>query len=208
VASSYAIRRARSFVVVVECTEPAASCFCVSAGAGPRVGDGAADEELRYDLKPTETVGRRGGVRYVARTGSCLGAEIFRAVAHVPVNHHTAQTAHAAVSEAATRMRHSGRALPTVDISALLAATAEARTWDMVSALCTACGDCAAVCPAGGEPDSWSTPEDYRRWLTGLFDAAACVGCGRCVLACPVGIDPVTLLGALQQDWELEAQDE
>ncbi len=37
--SRYAARRARAFIVAVNCTEPGETCFCASVGAGPGVRD-------------------------------------------------------------------------------------------------------------------------------------------------------------------------
>jgi hypothetical protein len=45
--SRHAQRRAATFIVAVDCTEPGEACFCVSAGGGPARGPGA-------DLRPTE----------------------------------------------------------------------------------------------------------------------------------------------------------
>jgi hypothetical protein len=45
----YAARRNHSFVVAVNCTEPAPTCFCDSMGTGPGVSDG-------YDIALTEVI--------------------------------------------------------------------------------------------------------------------------------------------------------
>jgi Fe-S-cluster-containing hydrogenase component 2 len=65
----------------------------------------------------------------------------------------------------------------------------------------------------GGEVRQ-SVESRYRQWLThkfgtwfDQFDMSGCVGCGRCIAWCPVGIDPTGELRALQDEWELEAQD-
>jgi len=165
--SAYAVRRARAFLVVVECTQPAATCFCVSAGGGPGLGQGTTDDSLRYDLKLTETVGPHGTVKFVVRTGSCRGAEVFRAVAHTTADQKTAHAASAAVAEAAAGMRP---ALPTVDLRSLLAASTDAHRWNDVAQRCVACGNCTMVCPTcfctSTEETSDLTGDHAERWMS------------------------------------------
>lgn len=244
--SGYAVRRARAFVVVVECTEPASTCFCVSAGGGPDLGESARDEELRYDLKLTEVPGRHGATRFLARTGTCRGSDVFRAVAHERADDHLTKRAGEVLARARASM---GRRLPSVDLRALLAASRDATHWADVAERCITCGNCTLVCPTcfctsteetsdltGEHAERWMTwdscfdldfsyvhggevrpsPEArYRQWLSHKFGTwhdqfgqSGCVGCGRCIAWCPVGIDPTRELAALQDEWELEAQDE
>ncbi|HET9173364.1 MAG TPA: 4Fe-4S dicluster domain-containing protein [Actinospica sp.] len=166
-AGAYAVRRARAFLIVVECTEPAATCFCGSAGGGPGLAADSRDAELRYDLKLTEVVGEDGEVGYVARTGSCLGASVFGAVGHERADDRTVTRAQAAVAAAADRM---GRSLPSVDLRALLADSANARHWSDVAERCVACGNCTLVCPTcfctTTEESSDLTGEHAERWMS------------------------------------------
>lgn len=62
---AYRGRRERAFLVAVECTEPGATCFCVSMGTGPAVGPG-------YDLALTEVLDADGH-RFLVRAGSEQG---------------------------------------------------------------------------------------------------------------------------------------
>lgn len=244
--NAYATRRARAFIVVVECTQPASTCFCVSAGGGPGLGDGADDSTLRYDLRLTETVDRHGKLQYLARTGTCLGAEVFGAVAHGCADRRIERTAREAVASAATGIR---RSLPSVDLRALLAASVDAKHWSVIAERCVGCANCTLVCPtcfcttteeasdlSGEHAESWlswdscfdldfsyvhggevrpSLEARYRQWLmhkfatwSDQFGTSGCVGCGRCIAWCPAGIDITEELKALQDEWELEAQDE
>lgn len=50
-------------------------------------------------------------------------------------------------------------------------------------AVCTACGVCVMVCPAGAVGIAFV---DGRAWVP-AFDGARCVGCFDCEMACPDG---------------------
>ena len=71
--SRYAARRARLFIVAVNCTEPGETCFCASMGTGP-----AADGDA-YDLALTELVDEHGH-RFLVDVGSRHGADLLRQV--------------------------------------------------------------------------------------------------------------------------------
>jgi len=105
---SYEARRKDLFLVAVQCTAPAGTCFCASMRTGPSVDGGA-------DLVLTEIV---GGGRHVlvGRVGSARGAEVLSAVPHRPAADGDEQEAAAGVQAAAGRM---GR---TLDVDAVRAA--------------------------------------------------------------------------------------
>ncbi|MER7674008.1 4Fe-4S dicluster domain-containing protein [Kitasatospora sp. NPDC096128] len=63
----YGPRRTRAFIVVAECTEPSAVCFCTSMGTGPGLPQGSS-----YDLALTETA-EPDGLHYLVRAGSPEG---------------------------------------------------------------------------------------------------------------------------------------
>ncbi|MBO1334404.1 4Fe-4S dicluster domain-containing protein [Streptomyces sp. VRA16 Mangrove soil] len=215
----YAERRRGAFLVVVECTEPGATCFCVSMGSGP-----AAD--AGFDLALTE-LADAAGPRYLTRAGSPDGARILDRLPHEKGDPATVERAGTAVDAARDRM---GRAMPPLDLRALLAANPDADRWDDVADRCLTCGNCTMVCPTcfcttteevtdltGDHAERWqrwdscfdldfsylhggpvrATPRSrYRQWLThklstwhDQFDSTGCVGCGRCITWCPVGID-------------------
>jgi ferredoxin len=145
--SGYAVRRSRAFIVAVECTTPAATCFCAGvrtrqgAGSGPGVDPPGS---AAYDLALTEIISGHGGHRFLARSGSCLGAEVLKAVTRTPADERTAAAARHAVERAAASM---GRTLPSVDLRALMAASVDAKHWNDVAERCLACGNCTLVCP-------------------------------------------------------------
>ena len=214
----YEERRTGAFLVAAECTEPGATCFCVSMGGGP-----AAD--AGFDLALTEVLDETGH-RFLVRTGSA-GQDVLAHVSHQPADPATEHAARAAVDSARDRM---GRAMPPVDLRTLMGQSLEADRWDDVAARCLTCGNCTMVCPTcfcttteevtdltGDHAERWlrwdscfdvdfsylhggpvrsSARSRYRQWLTHKlstwyeqFGSSGCVGCGRCVTWCPVGID-------------------
>jgi ferredoxin len=148
--SAYAVRRSRSFVVAVECTEPSATCFCVSASVsqGTNCGPGADPADRpgapRYDLLLTEVDGSAAGHRFFARSGSCRGAEVLARVAHAAADTTTVEAARNAVARATESMM---RSLPSVDLRALMTASTDAMHWRDIAERCVACGNCTLVCP-------------------------------------------------------------
>ncbi|WP_149184649.1 4Fe-4S dicluster domain-containing protein [Streptomyces sp. TRM49041] len=133
----YRSRRARAFVVVAECGEPGATCFCVSMGTGPGVSDDAG-----FDLALTELVD--GGHRFLVRAGTPAGAEVLSALPRRTADQETREAARDTVARAADRM---GRSMPPVDLRDLMADTREAERWKDVASRCLTCGNCTMVCP-------------------------------------------------------------
>ncbi|MGV9251979.1 4Fe-4S dicluster domain-containing protein [Streptomyces sp. NPDC003697] len=226
----YAGRRRGALLIVVECTEPGATCFCVSMGTGPAAGSG-------YDLAMTEVVDEDGH-RFLVRGGSPEGADILAELPARPADAETREAAGAAVTAAADRM---GRTMPEADLRELMAGTLDAPRWDDVAGRCLTCGNCTMVCPTcfctttedvtdltGDHAERWrlwdscfdldfshlhggpvrsSERSRYRQWMThklgtwyDQFGSSGCVGCGRCIVWCPVGID-ITEEAAALHDW-------
>jgi formate hydrogenlyase subunit 6/NADH:ubiquinone oxidoreductase subunit I len=228
--TTYAARRRELFLVAVNCTEPSATCFCVSAGGGPNAGAG-------YDLVRTELTDSEQP-RYGAAAGSAAGQSVLDALPRKPALAEVIAQAEDAVAAAAHRMQ---RGLPEVDLRAMLAGAMEAARWDDVAARCLSCANCTMACPTcfctsvtdttdltGDHAERWqhwascfeadfsylhggsvrtSTRSRYRQWLThklgtwhDQFGESGCVGCGRCIAWCPVGIDITVEAGALAQE--------
>ncbi|MFD9905773.1 4Fe-4S dicluster domain-containing protein [Streptomyces sp. NPDC059063] len=233
----YQERRRTALLIAVECTEPGATCFCVSAGGGP-----AAD--AGFDLALTEVVDADGH-RFLVRTGSEEGARLLGDVPHREADVATESVARGAVDGARDRM---GRALPPVDLRALMGASLTAARWDDVASRCLTCANCTMVCPTcfcttteevtdltGDHSERWqrwdscfdldfsylhggpvraSARSRYRQWLThklgtwhDQFGSGGCVGCGRCVAWCPAGIDITAEVAALAAEQHAAAAD-
>lgn len=223
----YARRRERVFIVAVNCTEPAATCFCAATGSGPAVSG-------EYDLALTELP----GPRYLAETGSGKGAALLARLPAEPAEDTTVAEARSAVAAAAGRM---GRGLPEGDLRELLTGARTAARWDDVAARCLTCGNCTMVCPTcfcttvedgtdltgqtasraevwdscfdidfsylHGGPVRASARSRYRQWLShklgtwhDQFGESGCVGCGRCIAWCPAGIDITEEVRALAEE--------
>jgi ferredoxin len=215
----YSARREGAFIVAVNCSQAAATCFCVSMGTGPRA-------EAGFDLALTELLDADGH-RFHVEVGSERGAEVLGELPTRPAEAGDEEAAERVSANAAAQM---GRTLDTTDIRDLLYRNREHPRWDEVADRCLTCGNCTMVCPTcfcssvddvtdlsgeeatrvrrwescfslehsyvnGGHVRS-STKARYRQWMThklaswiDQFGTSGCVGCGRCITWCPVAID-------------------
>ncbi|HKJ77071.1 MAG TPA: 4Fe-4S dicluster domain-containing protein [Gammaproteobacteria bacterium] len=219
----YQARREGLFLVAVDCSHPAETCFCVSTGDGPQVTAG-------HDLALHEL-----GHGYVVRSGTERGAEVAAALPVRAARHDEIEQAGREVTRA-VRAQH--RRLPSRDLRSVLFSQLEHPQWQRVAERCLACGNCTSVCPTcfchsehdqaaldGSESlhlRQWDscfteghsylhgvviraeTAQRYRQWLThklgswhDQFGRSGCVGCGRCIAWCPVGIDLTEEVAAL-----------
>lgn len=210
----YGVRRRDLLLVAVNCTHPAATCFCASTGDGPEVQGGA-------DLVLSEL-----DDGFVVNTASGEAAALMDGLQLAVASNAQVSAARAEVERAGQQMR----ALPSRNLRDSLFANLDHARWDEVAKRCLACGNCTLVCPTcfchrqvehaelgGGESEhvrEWDScfteghsyihgfvvrPEikhRYRQWLThklggwhDQYGRSGCVGCGRCITWCPVGID-------------------
>jgi len=221
--AAYAARRSRLLLVAVNCTHPAATCFCASTGDGPAACDG-------YDLLLDELDGG-----FLVAAGSATGRRIVALLPMQPVSETQRQAALQATLRAAATQT---RALPAQNLQALLFGNLDHPRWEEVASRCLACGNCTSVCPTcfcyreGDQPAldgtrsshfrEWDscfsqghsyihdftiradTRLRYRQWLThklggwhAQFGRSGCVGCGRCIAWCPTGIDITAEVAAI-----------
>jgi len=224
----YARRRAGVFIVAVQCTQAAATCFCHSAAPWAQV--------IAYDLSLTELLDQQPH-RFVVQVGSERGREMLSELQHEAAPEEDCKLAQAAVKAAgAQQTRH----LETQGLRELLLQNFDHPNWDAVAQRCLTCANCTMVCPTcfcttvedtsdltGDHAERWrrwdscftlnfsyihggsvrtSPKARYRQWLTHKFSswidqfgAPGCVGCGRCITWCPARIDLTRELNAIRE---------
>ncbi len=223
----YAARREGLFLVAVNCSRSAATCFCVSMNTGPSVTDGA-------DLVLTELA-----AGFIVRVGTQAGAQVLGDLGDLGEREPTPDEL-AAMDEVPKRAAvQQTRRINTATVHDTLMNNLEHPRWANVSKRCLSCANCTMVCPtcfcstvnevtdlAGNEATRervWescfneehshtasgavhpTTKSRYRQWLThklatwiDQFGTSGCVGCGRCITWCPVGIDITEEVAAME----------
>ncbi len=222
----YELRRRDAFVVVAECSDSAANCFCASMGAGPRA-------SLGFDIALTETTAD-GAPLLLARAGTDRGAERLRVLPGRPASDEELARAEEALTAAAGDQRR----LAVDGLKERLDGAHDDPVWERAGARCFSCGSCALACPtcfcttvedsfplgaeAADRVRRWdccftldfsyvhggsvrtSASSRYRQFVRhkfaawhDQFGASGCVGCGRCTTWCPAAIDLLEQLGAV-----------
>ncbi|WP_455208919.1 4Fe-4S dicluster domain-containing protein [Kaarinaea lacus] len=211
----YLARRQKLFLVAVNCTHPADTCFCASTDDGPRASYG-------YDIVLSEL-----DDGFLVHGRSEIGLKLITLLATSPATEEQLQQADEEVDSAAKQQI---RGLPSQNLRQALFGNLDHPRWEEIARRCLACGNCTSVCPTcfchaeddaptldGNRSDyyrQWdscftqghsyihgitiraTTAQRYRQWLThklgswhDQYGRSGCVGCGRCITWCPVGID-------------------
>ncbi len=217
-------RRDNLFVVAVNCTRCADTCFCASQNAGPRAKES-------FDLALTEM-----DEGFLIESGSESGERILNGLQLQGADDGLRARADAEIEACANAQT---RYIDNNGIFELLFENLNHPRWDDVAARCLSCANCVMVCPTcfchreeevaamDGESSQhvrqWDAcfttehgsthgsvlrarvRERYRQWLTHKlgswwqqFDVSGCVGCGRCITWCPTGIDLTEEIAAIR----------
>ncbi|MBI1750565.1 MAG: 4Fe-4S dicluster domain-containing protein [Acidobacteria bacterium] len=221
----YSARREQIFVLAVNCSKAAPTCFCTSMKTGPKVTG-------TFDLALTEL-----NDTFLIEVGSEEGAEMLRATGWQPASAFDTGRAAQVIERTERQIQ---RQMRTDDLPKMLYDNLEHPRWDEVAGRCLGCANCTLVCPTC----FCSTVEDtsdlrgehcervrvwdscfvldfshvhggnlrpsirarYRQWLThklgswiDQFGTSGCVGCGRCITWCPVGIEITEEVKAIRE---------
>lgn len=221
----YQARRASLFLIAVNCTQAASTCFCTSMKTGPRCNAG-------FDLALTEIE-----AGFLCEIGSDSGFDALGACETRPATDQELSLAESARQQAVTMMT---KEMKTDDLPQLLLDNLNHPRWKDVGERCLSCTNCTMVCPTcfcssvtdvrdlatgdierertwdscfnpdfsylGGGPVRADTSDRYRQWLTHKlgtwheqFGTSGCVGCGRCITWCPVSIDLTEEVAAIRE---------
>ena len=135
---NYLARRTLAFVVAVNCTQSAATCFCTSMKTGP-----AVDADVACDLVLTELVDA-GRHEFVVDVRSDRGLSVIADVPHSIAHEDRRGEAERLVARTAVGMV---RSIDPDGLKERLYDSYQHPRWDEVAARCLACGNCTAVCP-------------------------------------------------------------
>lgn len=221
----YQERRTSLFVIAVNCTQAASTCFCTSMNTGPRC-------ETGFDLALTEIE-----TGFLCEVGSDIGCEVIGACTIRNATDQELDQASLAREQAVAMIT---RRMDTNDLPQVLLDNLNHPRWKVVGERCLSCTNCTMVCPTcfcssvtderdlttgtierertwdscfnpdfsyvGGGPVRAETSDRYRQWLTHKlgtwheqFGSSGCVGCGRCITWCPVSIDLTEEVAAIRE---------
>jgi len=139
--SQYQLRRKDLFVIAVQCTTLADTCFCSSMNTGPKL---PPTSNQQFDLALTELP----DASYLLRIGSPRGQEIathlFNQHHPQPASHSQLESEHQAIAYVKSNMK---RSLPTENLKENLLKQLQNPHWDDVASRCLSCANCTMVCP-------------------------------------------------------------
>ena len=146
---AYQRRRDNLFIVAVNCSRAAATCFCHSMNCGPNVTNGFDLALTEVDRHFVVAVGTRQGGKVIAATqwSPCTLEEVERAQA-VTENlkrqmQERSSDSESVLDDDGPRRRH----LDTRGVHDLLMNNLDHPRWQQVADRCLACANCTMVCP-------------------------------------------------------------
>lgn len=228
---NYASRREKTFIVVVNCTEPGTNCFCSSTGVGPFAQKG-------YDLMLTPI-----GDKYIVEVGSEKGSMLVSSAEGLFGSAGDEGYKEKEVLLSIVKDKFISR-INLDNIATVMEDTYDDEIWKEISGQCMGCTGCTSVCPtctcfniveeescygekcrvrywdscqsdsftrnAGGHnPRNEVSRVRYRvydkfKYIEERFKMKGCTGCGRCIDVCPAGIDVIEVLSKLKQKYKLD----
>lgn len=145
--AQYSLRRKSLFVVAVQCTTAASTCFCTSMNTGPALPEPDGKSEP-FDLALTELVADEINENYqhgfLIQAGSEKGLEILRRLPTTEVHNQMLQDRTQLVDQVAASIK---RSLPTNQLREPLMARLNHPHWEDVASRCLSCANCTMVCP-------------------------------------------------------------
>ncbi|WP_227718210.1 4Fe-4S dicluster domain-containing protein [Microbulbifer sp. Q7] len=136
---SYSERRDNALLIAVNCTAPAATCFCTAMNTGPRV-------TLPADLTMTEVIGADEHY-FLIGSGSQQGRDILGDLPLAPATEAQRNAEESAVRGAAQKMESGPRQFNSADVKDLLYRNYDSPLWEQVADRCLSCANCTMACP-------------------------------------------------------------
>lgn len=181
----YAARRENLFLIGVDCSDPASTCFCTSMDTGPQAGNGAdlvlteldagVPNRHRFLVTITTERGRAVASRLAAMESAGASGlaearetEDFREAAGVDL----AAASQVTSSAESAIERH----MDTAGLSRLLRDSADHPQWGDVAHRCLSCGNCTMACPTcfcvdiGDEPNLQSGADERVQSWSSCFE--------------------------------------
>jgi sulfhydrogenase subunit beta (sulfur reductase) len=154
--SQYALRRKGLFVVAVQCTTAASTCFCPSMNTGPALPDPDPDSTGRRhpfdlsltELTPSDLSDPEGPAKYphgfLIQAGSQQGQAILERLPTLEATPEMLQAREQAIDRVTSSIQ---RSMPTNNLRDSLMARLRHPHWEDVAERCLSCANCTMVCP-------------------------------------------------------------
>jgi ferredoxin len=140
--SDYALRRNDLFIVAVQCTTAANTCFCSSMNTGPALPN-PEDHPLAFDLALTELIlGDQHG--FLIQSGSNRGQSLVDQLQTTQATQEMLDARAQTIDQLAANMP---RSMPSGNLREPLMARLNHPHWQDIAKRCLSCANCTMVCP-------------------------------------------------------------